>query len=676
MPVLNKDQCYLQQPEHLEITVGKGLRADWLVDFAEHIALQLKLDDINPVEEYFNHKTEEYILLTQKEAFFKELNKHAGPASTMSSKRELLESLSKLYCVFIYPKTKDHKKYMIAKRIYEDIINCSPGFSDRVKFTTLILNVPLNLDELLAQVRFNLVDKIANIAAIGNTQGVHVHNRFFEVAQASGYGVWRINRQDAHLQVGSSHLSDEDVEKKLEEGFAKYFHLFGLLNLMREQIEALIADLGYDGRKQEGYDPQLYPYFTNLELFRSLSIKEEVLRVIDEEALRKEETYRVLDINWQIIKNTLLNKLYAEGYVDLSPEEASILASLPFSLDSTTLNTLIPHGDELAQCFAFFSEWTITQKVALVSTYLKDKSTNEQKEILAILNNESPQLTTQMKTQPHLQSIYFDIAIYEKDVAAIRTHIEQGADINAALSLLFSEAHKSDTLYWLHENKSLLVSMTSAGMNAIIPKGKYQGKTVADALVSTKKGRQLLLEEHSALQKLLPETIANRSCNDYLTQADIERQSVNTLEGFFKKVDPLTTQLEQYIVYGDLTKTEELLKTNLSRLEKLLTEKVTVTDYSRRKSKKKTAFQAALCAMDDEMCEMLAKYMSKDEIARQYQEIFPKGHEKYYTEQKPFDFTDIVNAISNSSSADVQHKHSIWSCQTILRSGTSLSNLE
>src|SRR3990167_1903485 len=647
MPVLNKDQCYLQQPERLEITVPQDLRADWLADFAEHIALRLKLDNIKKVEQYFNHETEEWILLTQKEMFLKELNRHAGPASTLSSKPELLESLSKLYCVFIDPKTKDPKKYMIAKRIYEDVINCSPGFADRVKFTTLILNVPLNLEELLAQVRFNLVDTIASIVAAGNAQGVHVHNRFFEVAQSCGYGVWRINGKDAYLHTGSSNLSDEDVKKKLEEGFAKSFHLFGILNLMRDRIEVLISDRGYDGRKEEGYDPELYPHFTNFELFQSLSIKEEVLLVKDE------ETYQVLDIHWQIIKNTLLLKLSEEGYVDLSPEEATLLAGLSFSFDSKTLNMLIPHGDELAQCLAFFSEWTIAQKVALVSAYLKDKSTNEQKDILAILNNEAPQLSTQLKTQADLQSIYFDIAIQEKDAAALRTHIEQGADINAALSLLFSEAHKSDTLYWLHENKSLLAAITATGMKALIPNGKYKDKPVVEALVSTKKGRQLLLE-NPALQTLLPETIANRSLADYLTQAAAERQRINVLEGFFKKVDPFVTQLGQYIVYGDLTKTEELLKANPLLLEKLLTEKITVTDYSRRKSKKKTGFQIALCAMDDEMCEMLAKYMSKDEVAHQYQELFPEGQDKHATAQTPFDFSAIVDAITSSNDADVQ----------------------
>ncbi len=37
--------------------------------------------------------------------------------------------------------------------------------------------------------------------------------------------------------------------------------------------------------------------------------------------------------------------------------------------------------------------------------------------------------------------------------------------------------------------------------------------------------------------------------------------------------------------------------------------------------------------MDDELCAMLAHYMSRDALIRQYQEIFPNGHETYY--QKP-----------------------------------------
>src|SRR3990167_9960663 len=115
----------------------------------------------------------------------------------------------------------------------------------------------------------------------------------------------------------------------------------------------------------------------------------------------------------------------------------------------------------------------------------------------------------------------------------------------------------------------------------------------------------------------------------------------------------MAIQLVQFIVYGDLKKAEDLLKANPHLLRTLLTEEVTVKDYSRRKVKQ-TAFQAALCAMDDELCGMLANYMTKEEMDSQYQAIFPAGHEAYYQAQTAFDFTQIVNMISNSNNADVE----------------------
>jgi len=293
------------------------------------------------------------------------------------------------------------------------------------------------------------------------------------------------------------------------------------------------------------------------------------------------------------------------------------------------------------------------QPAALVSAYLHDKSPDAQKEVLAILHDEAPLLTAQLKKEPHLQTIYFAIAIAEQDVAAVRTYVESGENINEALLLLFSQEHKSDTLYWLHEHPHLLQTMTVPGMNSVIDEGKYVGKTVAETLVSTKKGRQLLLE-NDTLRKLLADTTIATRLSAALKQAEAERRTVDRHEGFFKKPSPLASQLVQFIVYGNLTKSQALLEANPSLLATLLTEKVTVIDYSKRKVKQKTAFQAALCAMDDELCAMLANYMQAEEMARQYQDIFPEGHATYYQEQTPFDFSQIIETISQSSDEDVQ----------------------
>ncbi|WP_152571640.1 hypothetical protein [Legionella norrlandica] len=525
-----------------------------------------------------------------------------------------------------------------------------------MNYTITRFNMPQNMDELIAEVRFNLVDRIANIIAEKNPQGIHVHNRVIEVARDAGFGVWPINTDYAYSNTGSSNLSDAQILARLKAGFANHFQLFSLVNLLRDELQALMATHGYDGKREleNDYKQEEYQKFCEcLNLFIPIP-KGELFEIEDSSG-------QVININWQNVKHQLLKKLRDEYYVTLSEAEEALLDGLLLdenrAVDVTTLSTLISNGYELVQFLVqfleFFNAWCMEKKAVFVSAILYGKSSNAQKELLAILHNEAPQLTALLKKEPSLQAIYFAIAIAEKDVVAVRAYVEQGVDINAALPLLFSQAHKSDTLYWLHEHQHLLKTMTVVGMNIAIDEGKYQGQTIAETLTSTKKGRQLLLE-NSTLQTLLTETTMGNRLAELLNQAETERGNVSTQAGFFKKSSSLANELVQYIVYEDFTKSQALLKANPSSLETLLKEKVTVIDYSRRKAKQKTAFQAALCAMDDELCAMLAKYMPEEEMACQYQEIFREGHEKYYQEQTSFDFSQIVETISQSSDTDIQ----------------------
>lgn len=99
------------------------------------------------------------------------------------------------------------------------------------------------------------------------------------------------------------------------------------------------------------------------------------------------------------------------------------------------------------------------------------------------------------------------------------------------------------------------------------------------------------------------------------------------------------------VVQGDLPKAEALIQQN-PMLSSLKGEAI---DYSGRTIHHVTPFQAALCAWDNEMCEMLAKYMDPEEVVRQYNEIFPEGIEAYRALQTPFDFSGVVNVISQYS---------------------------
>jgi hypothetical protein len=650
VPILNQDKCFAQQPKRLGIIVPENLPLDWLREFYDGLSVQLKLGN-EKTQEVFNHQKNQKDLLTEKELFFKELDRHAGAQSTYSLKPQLLESLSTLYYLFTHPKTTNERKHLIASRIAEDISQCSQGFTNRVNYIISRFNMPQNMDELIAQVRFNLVDRIASIIAAENPQGIHVHNRVIEVAQGAGFGVWSINTSDFYSHTGSNDLSDGRIIDQLKAGFANRFQLFALVNTLRDELESLMVSFGYQGKRglENEYKMEEYEKFHDfLTLFIPIS-KEELLETDTISDI-------VININWQNVKSALLQQLWDKNFVTFSTEEATLLDDLLVgenrSLDSKTLNTLISHGYELVQCLEFVSHWRMEQKAALVSAYL-NKSPDTQIEVLAILDNEAPQLTAQLKKEPSLQAIYFAIAIAEKDVAEVRAYVEHGQNINSALVLLLSPGYKSDTLFWLHEHQHLLQTMTAASMNNVIEEGKYQGKTIAETLMSTKKGRQLILENHT-LQTLLAETTRTSQLANFFQQADTARKCMSRNEGFFKKSSPIATQLVQFVVHGNLKKAKALLRANPSIAEMLLKEKVTVIDYSRRKVKQKTAFQAALCTIDDELCAMLAEYMPESELVCQYHEIFPKGHEAYFQAQTPFDFSQLVEAISQSSDADVQ----------------------
>lgn len=628
MLILNPNKCYEQQPKTLVITAPESLPDQWLTNFYELLAVQLKLDD-KTTHEVINHETNQVDLLTKKEIFFKELNRHAGENSGYTEKSQLLESLSTLHAIFIHPKTSNEQKSLIALRIAEDVKECEPEFHNRVNYVIILFNMPQNLAQLVAQARFKLADRIAGILASTSDQGVHVHNRVIQVAHEAGFGVWPINTNDLYYSIGSHDLSDKDIIYRLQIGFDNHFQLFGLLNELCEQIEALIAVHGYQCKYELGntYQKEAYEKFCECCHHFIPSKMGELLEI-------ETTSGKVIDLNWRHVKRALLQQLIEEGYVWLTQEEVDSI----LNEDAKTLMSLMSNHYELAACLQFFSVWSLEKKSAFVLAYLQSQSPSAQKEILTILHNEAPQLNAQ---------VYFEIAIAYKDVAAVRTYVEQGADINAALKVLFNKKHKNDTLNWLYNNPLLLKNLTATSMNTVIGRGN----TIAETFFSTKKGRQLVLE-NITFQTLLSETSIANTLSERLQQAQIERGTVSTAVGFFKKTNPQAIQLVQYIVYGNLKKSEDILKANPLSLRTLLTEIVTVKDYSRRKVKQ-TAFQAALCAMDDELCEMLANYLTKEEMNSQYRVIFPAGHEAYYSAQTAFDFSQIVNTISDSIPADV-----------------------
>lgn len=671
MPTLNKEKCLAQQPIQLSIENEHTVaQEDWLKVLYALAAKQLGLDDL--------HRDDEG--RTAIDYFIKDAEKHTGEFSTYIYKADLLNVLKMLYTAFTSAQVTNDQKTMMALKIQEGAQNCTPGFHTRVQYALELLNIPRNCDGLLAKTRFSIVEQAASITLKDDTQSVHGSNRFFVMAGTMGFGVRPINENDTYINVGG--VAYQQMERALNEAFANHYGLFGMLNSLREQIESLVREKGYSGRKETGYSREEQERIREfIKPFISISEDDLFKSHIDEEHYVK----TTLDINWQNVKRALFEKLRDEGYIKLSKNESALLEKLrAASKKPKALNKLIPNAHELAQCLVFFSEWSIQQKAAFANAYIKDKPAAEQEAILSVLENQAPQLTKALKLQPEFRTRYFNIAIQKNMIADVRTYIEQGADINAALSLLLSEEHKTETLYWLYEHKHLISAMTPDSMKAIVPSGKYKDKTIAEMLVSTKKGRQVLLE--------------NKSLCDLFSESQVaqflgEKPTVVMPDGLFKRPDPLATQLCQYVAYGDLKKVEEFLKSHAELTQKLLTEKVTVKDYSGRRSKHQTAFQLALCAWDvklnetddDAMCEMLAKYMRKEDTEEQYKIIFPEGHQKHFKKQKSFDFTEIIQAIINASIDDVSkaldliqpNETALWAAlQKFRKAFTELSRTE
>ena len=173
--------------------------------------------------------------------------------------------------------------------------------------------MPQNLDELIAQVRFKLVDRIARIIAAKNPQGIHVHNRVIEVARGAGFGVWPINTGDVYSHTGSRNLSDAKIIDRLKTGFANHFHLFALVNALRDELEALIAPHGYQGKRDLEHDykeGECEKFCECLNLFIPIPMAE----LLERDTM----SGKVTNINWQHVKLSLLQKLREENYVTLS----------------------------------------------------------------------------------------------------------------------------------------------------------------------------------------------------------------------------------------------------------------------------------------------------------------------------------------------------------------------
>ncbi len=151
----------------------------------------------------------------------------------------------------------------------------------------------------------------------------------------------------------------------------------------------------------------------------------------------------------------------------------------------------------------------------------------------------------------------------------------------------------------------------------------------------------------------LTEDIVDVIIDEFLELPDQKALSAVSLGLFNHLKDKITPVLLDHVVKGEEDAVVKICKIN----PKLLyLSKATAIDYSGR-TVTMTPLQAMIAAGDTDMLDAVIKHIPNGQkiVSEQIQEMFPKGVEDYFKEQKPFDFAPIIAAIIKANDQEVQN---------------------
>lgn len=336
--------------------------------------------------------------------------------------------------------------------------------------------------------------------------------------------------------------------------------------------------------------------------------------------------------------------------------------------------------NDLIKALDFFSEWSLEEKAEVVKNYLNKKTVQEQQAFLNMLAVEQIALNAQLQYSSGLRDIYLAQAANAGDLNKVKELVAHGADINSVLGVLIAK-QKSALLWWLHDDKAVREKVTKVGMQAVISEGKYQGKTVADALLRSKKGCQLLIEDER-LQALCPAEVEGKTMAEWLNAKKAEQNFSQS--GFFatalspdeakKKFEAKQAKKILECVLFPHKENIDKLKAMAKTMPQCFFIKATAQDQAmdlagnRRTIEDWSPYQAMfgtsdndlLAELKDDLDKYLATIEDGNKFARdQVKEKFPNAFDE---DGKGFDFppsahTDKFERIATAISADQQLKN-------------------
>lgn len=268
--------------------------------------------------------------LEEKELFEKRLEYHLGQESTYVNKRKRIHDLKVIYARLKGLLDEDlgpidaNGKTAIFNKLFEDIEYCTGGFNNRIVFLVAGFILPETFDEVILFIRNELV-----IMASSVVSDVHDQNYFFTRAFNTKLAVYPIDEDDP-CEIS---ITESFADKHLADTFSENYTPFYLANQFITVLKSFMQTIHYTGpRVDEGYVKQEYEKFIEYldGLFQTNHQYD--LLVLDE------NTYHILDINWNFIKKMLWQRLMDEKYFEfyhLKP-----VADILFDADNDDISTL------------------------------------------------------------------------------------------------------------------------------------------------------------------------------------------------------------------------------------------------------------------------------------------------------------------------------------------------
>ncbi|WP_133131063.1 hypothetical protein [Legionella yabuuchiae] len=184
-----------------------------------------------------------------------------------------------------------------------------------------------------------------------------------------------------------------------------------------------------------------------------------------------------------------------------------------------------------------------------------------------------------------------------------------------------------------------------------------------------------------SLLEQLPTALIQGPLAQYLSKKDLSNLSQASKVMFFS-CQPLLEKQAAKILLSHVVKGEEAEALKMiDKNPRLLLILSKATDYSGRSYQGLTPFQAALSSHDVALWKKIESYFDKlpdgeAEKVRQFRQLFPEG----LPQQESYDFTELVQVISNSSDADImaalrKEKNDTPICQALNGFRTAFTDL-